>query len=287
MTTARLHDDAALDLTILGDGPAILLPVSTRVPDGEAAEQMRAWGADPALGRTLATALADAGLRVVAADYEGHLAAHPQHHTLTAAQVAQDLLTIADAAGAERFAYYGYSWLALAGLQLAIRTDRLTALAMGGFPPLGGPYEPMLTVTEATYRMALANRDDPPAPAADVQPGDWDATEVTLSPEQAGQYLTLYESLRGFDELAALDQVVVPRLAFAGENDNIQYGERWGNAYVGLADGLKQHRNELAARGWTVELVPGADHIAAMQARTVLPILVPWLTAHLARPAQE
>ncbi|MEV4703862.1 alpha/beta hydrolase [Actinoplanes sp. NPDC049316] len=282
MTTARLHDDSVLDVTILGDGPALLLPVSMHVPDGDTAEQMRAWGADPALGRTLTTALADAGLRVIAADYEGHRAAHPAQPSLTAANVAKDLLAIADAAGAERFAYYGYSWLALAGLQLALRTDRLAALAMGGFPPLGGPYEPMLTVTAATYRMAVANRDNPPPPATDVQPGDWDATEVTMSPEQAGQYLTLYESLRGFDERAALDRIDVPRLAFAGENDDIQYGERWDRAYVGLADGLKQHRDELTGRGWTVEIVPGADHIVAMQARTVLPILTPWLTAHAA-----
>jgi hypothetical protein len=60
---------------------------------------------------------------------------------------------VADAAGAARFAWYGYSWLALAGLQLAIRTDRLTALAMG-WPPLGGPYAEMLRVTIATHDLA-------------------------------------------------------------------------------------------------------------------------------------
>lgn len=62
----------------------------------------------------------------MAADYEGQLTAHPKPETLTAANVAADLLAIADAAGADRFAYYGYSWLALAGFQLALRTDRLT-----------------------------------------------------------------------------------------------------------------------------------------------------------------
>ena len=126
--------------------------------EGEAAEQMRAWGADPSLGHTLATGLAEAGFRVVTADYEGHLVQHPKPTTLTAAAVAADLLAIADAAGADRFAYYGYSWLALAGLQLALRTDRLTALAMGGYPPLGGPYAAMLSVTAAAHRMAIANQ---------------------------------------------------------------------------------------------------------------------------------
>ncbi|WP_117213749.1 alpha/beta fold hydrolase [Allorhizocola rhizosphaerae] len=279
MATARLHDGSSLRVDEFGDGPAVLLPVSTTVIEGEAAERMRAWGADPNTGHTLATGLADAGLRVLAADYEGHLASHPKPRTLDASAVAADLLAVADAAGVDRFAYYGYSWLALAGLQLAIRTDRLTALAMGGFPPLGGPYEAMLSVTRTAHDMALANRDKPPAPATatETQPGDWDSVEFTQTPDQTGQYFTLYQSLRGFDERAALARLSVPRLAFAGANDNITYGPQWGNAYVAIADGLKAHRDELIERGWTVELIPDADHMSAMQAAAVLPILTPWL----------
>jgi pimeloyl-ACP methyl ester carboxylesterase len=280
MVTARLHDGSSLRVAVFGDGPAVLLPVSTTVIDGAAAERMRAWGADPSLGHTLATSLADAGLRAVAADYEGHLAQHPKPRTLTASTVATDLLAVADAAGVDRFAYYGYSWLALAGLQLAIRTDRLTALAMGGFPPLGGPYGPMLTVTRAAHRMALAmavaNRDKRPD-VAEVQPGDWDTVETTQTPDQSQQYLTLYESLQGFDERAALDRLRVPRLAFAGVTDNIAYSPKWDNAYVAIADALRDHGDELTTRGWTVALIPDADHMGAMQAATVLPILTPWL----------
>ena len=277
MATARLHDGAPLEVAVLGEGPAVLLPVSTTVIDGEAAEQMRAWGADPNLGHTLATSLADAGLRVFAADYEGHLAQHPKPRTLSASTVATDLLAIADAAVVDRFAYYGYSWLALAGLQLAIRTDRLTALAMGGFPPLGGPYGPMLAVTRAAHRMALANRDKQPDAATEVQPGDWDTVEITQTPDQTQQYLTLYESLQDFDERAALDRLSVPRLAFAGANDNIAYGANWDNAYVAIADALREHRDEVTKRGWAVELIPDTDHMSAMQAARVLPILTPWL----------
>jgi len=257
------------------------LPVSTTVSDGEAAEQMRAWGADPNLGHTLATSLADAGHRVIAADYEGHLAEHPKPRTLSAATVATDLLAIADAAGVGRFAYYGYSWLALAGFQLAIRTDRLTALAMGGFPPLDGPYGSMLTVTRAAHRMALANRDKQPA-AAELQPGDWDAVEVTQTPDQTQQYVTLYESVQNFDERAALDRLSIPRLAFAGANDNIRYGAKWDSAYVAIADAVRRRRDELTRQGWTVELIPDTDHIGAMQASNVLPILTPWLKTNAA-----
>jgi len=262
----------------MGDGPAVLLPVGTTVIEGEAAEQVRAWGADPNLGPTLATGLAGAGLRVLAADYEGHLAEHPKPRTLDAATVAADLLAIADAAAADRFAYYGYSWLALAGLQLAIRTDRLTALVMGGFPPLDGPYDAMLAVTRTAHRMASTERPDT---TAEVRPGDWDSVPVTLRPDQTRQYVTLYESLQDFDERAALDRVHVPRLAFAGANDNITYGAAWDDAYVAIAEPLIRNRDELTRRGWTVQLVPDTDHMSAMQAATVLAILIPWLTRNV------
>jgi pimeloyl-ACP methyl ester carboxylesterase len=270
-----MHDGTKIDVTVLGAGPTVLLPVNTTPIEGEVAEQMRAWGADPALGHTLATALAEAGFQVVAADYEGHLTEHPKPGTLTPTAVAADLLAVADAAGADRFAYYGYSVLAVFGLQLALRTDRLTALAMGGYPPLGGPYDAMLAVTGTAHEMAVANQGKEFGP---VEPGDWDSAEVTLTPDQTRQYVTLYESLRGFDEAAALDRLTVPRLAFAGADDNIAYGPKWGDAYVAIGEPLARHRAELERRGWTVHVVDGADHLSAMRADTVLPILTPWLT---------
>ena len=279
MTMAKLHDGSLVEVTTIGDGPAVLAPVSLTVVEGEAAERMRAWGAQPDLGQALATGLADAGRRVVAADYEGHLAAHPAGGTLTADAVAADLLAIADAAGVAEFAYYGYSWLALAGLQLAIRTDRLTGLAMGGFPPLGGPYDGMLAVTRAAHRMAGENvgRDLPDQ--SGIEPGDWDAAEVTQSPDQTRQFVTLYESLIGFDERAALDRVTAPRLAFAGSADVIDYGPQWGGVRVEIGPPLAAHRAELVERGWTVEVVEGGDHVTVMRTATALPILTRWLAA--------
>jgi pimeloyl-ACP methyl ester carboxylesterase len=279
MVTAELHDNASLNVSVRGEGPTVLVPVSTARVEGEAADRLRAWGTDPNLGDNLATGLAEAGFRVVTADYEGHLAAHPKPGTLTASAVAADLLAIADAAGADRFAYYGYSWLALSGLQLATRTDRLAALAMGGFPALGAPFRPMLTVTSATHRMAVANRDAPPR-TVEVEPGDWDSAEVTVSPEQTGQYLTLYQSLQDFDEQAALTHLTIPRLVFAGADDNIRYGPKWDNAYVPIGEAVAAHRDELTGQGWTVEVLPGADHMSAMQSETVLPLLIPWLRKH-------
>src|SRR5258707_1242604 len=140
---------------------------------------MLQYGTDPALGPSLIKGLSDA-FRVVAFDYEGQCQRFPKPDTLTPANVTSDLLAVADAVEADQFAYYGYSWLAMIGLQLAIRTDRLLALMMGGFPPLGGPYEEMLRVTTATNEMASGARTTPPADES-----EWSG--MTLSRDQTRQ----------------------------------------------------------------------------------------------------
>src|SRR5689334_12542246 len=143
MTDAPFHDGSSIEIEVNGEGPTLLLPVNPHPVTGPQAQAMREWGADPALGQALIKGLSDA-FRVVAFDYEGQCLRLPKPDTLTPANAASDLLAVADAVGADRFASYGYSWLALIGLQLAIRTDRLSALIMGGFPPLDGPYAAML-----------------------------------------------------------------------------------------------------------------------------------------------
>jgi pimeloyl-ACP methyl ester carboxylesterase len=283
MVEARLHDDSTIAVEVDGRGPAVLLPVNPRPVEGPQAEEMRRWGADPALGRTLVDGLSDA-FRVVAFDYEGHLLQVPKPDTLTPATVVGDLLAVADAAGADRFAYYGYSWLALAGLQLGIRTDRLAALVMGGFPPLDGPYGPMLQVTTATHAMAMANAASPPSPAPAGEPAgepDWSQVQVSLTEAQTRQFVTLYQALQGFDDRAAQAQLGCPRLCVVGSADEITYDERWGGVTVSMADPVIGRRGELEALGWEVRVLEGLDHTQAMQAVHVLPILRPWLIGTL------
>src|SRR4029450_4722217 len=152
MPEARPHDGSAIEVQVHGQGPALLLPVNPRPVEGPQADEMRRWGNDPALGRLLVDGLADA-FRVVAFDYEGQVLATPKPDTLVPDNLARDFLAVADSAGAERFAWYGYSWLAVGGLQLAIRTDRLTALVMGGWPPIDGPYAEMLGGAVAAHRL--------------------------------------------------------------------------------------------------------------------------------------
>jgi pimeloyl-ACP methyl ester carboxylesterase len=224
---------------------------------------------------------------VVAFDYEGHVLQAPKPDTLTPANLAGDLLAVADAAGADRFAYYGYSWLAIAGMQLAIRSDRLTALAMGGYPPLDGPYAPMLQVTTATHEMAVANQTSPPpaqppgeSPESPGEP-DWSQVEMTLSEAQTRQFVTLYQALQDFDDRAAQAQLRCPRLCFVGSADEIAYDQRWGGVRVDIAGPVIARRAELEALGWQVEVLEGLDHMQAMQAAQVLPILRPWLIGSL------
>jgi pimeloyl-ACP methyl ester carboxylesterase len=284
MPEARLHDGSAIEVQVHGEGPALLLPVNPRPVVGPQAEVLRRWGNDPALGRSLVDGLKD-GFRVVAFDYEGHVLATPKPDTLVPDNIARDFLAVADSAGADRFAWYGYSWLALSGLQLAIRTDRVSALVMGGFPPIDGPYADYLRVTTATHRMAAETRaGTAPQTTAPTAPDevDWSSVEVTMSEAQTRQFVTLYRALQGFDDRAAQARLACPRLCFAGSADEIDYGERWGGVRVRLARPLLERRAELEGYGWAVQVLDGLDHTQAMQAASVLPLLRPWLTAALA-----
>lgn len=283
MPKATLHDGSTIAIEVHGAGPTLLLPVNPQPVTGPQAEAMRQWGADPALGYSLIAGLRDV-FRVVVFDYEGHLLRTPEPDSLTPANAVSDLLAIADAAGADRFAYYGYSWLALIGLQLAIRTDRLTALVMGGFPPLNGPYAAMLRVTTAAHEMAVASANTTEVAAdqqSTVEAGDWSSVQVTMSPDQTRQFVTLYQALQDFDDRAAQTRITCPRLCFVGSADAIQYGKRWGDVYVSLADPIVRGQAQLADFGWEVRVLDGLDHLKAMQAQQVLPILRSWLASRV------
>jgi pimeloyl-ACP methyl ester carboxylesterase len=283
MPDATLHDGSTIEIEVHGTGPTLLLPVNPQPVTGPQAEAMRQWGADPALGHSLIADLRDI-FRVVAFDYEGHLLRTPQPDSLTPANAVSDILAIADAAGADQFAYYGYSWLALIGLQLAIRTERLTALVMGGFPPLNGPYAAMLRVTMAAHEMAVAaaKADEGAADQqSTVEAGDWSSVQVTTSPEQTRQFATLYQALQGFDDRAAQAHITCPRLCFAGSADEIQYGPKWDDVLVSIAGPIIAERSELESLGWEVRVLDGLDHLQAMQAKQVAPILRSWLASQL------
>jgi pimeloyl-ACP methyl ester carboxylesterase len=274
--TARLHDGSTIKAEVSGTGPVVLLPLNPVSLEGKEAEEKQKWGVDPALGRHFIEGLNDI-FTVVAFDYEGHRMAHPAPDTLTPDTITEDILAVADAAGAKTFAYYGYSWLALCALQLGIRTERVKALIMGAFPPIDGPYKEMWAVTKAAYEMAL----HPEAVAPKDPDNIWDAVDMTIPIDQVKQFFTLYDALQDFDDWAIQDKITCPRLCFVGSADKQEYSERWGGVTVDMATPLISKANELQKYGWDVEIFKGLDHISAMQPKNVLPIIRPWLLSSL------
>jgi pimeloyl-ACP methyl ester carboxylesterase len=197
--------------------------------------------------------------RVVVMSYPGR----PKNHTLTPDNVSDDMLRIADAAAVEDFAWWGYSWGGVVGMQLALRTDRLTALAMTGFPPLGGPYAEMLR-----YSRALAG----------VEVDAFGATIPEEQRAQLPQFVTYYEAMAQFDDRAAQRRITCPRLCFVGGEDRITAGTE---PIADLGAIVGRHQAELEALGWAVEVIPGKDHLGAMASDVVLPRLSHFLDHHL------
>lgn len=171
---------------------------------------------------------------------------------LTADRVCADLLSVADAAGFDRFAYFGYSWSGAVGLQLAARTDRLSALAIGGWPPLEAPY--------AAIHAATCDR------IADVPPS---AMVILRSADQYRQWSTFYDSLAGWDEAAAVASIACPRFViFGGDGDLVESGHA-----VPIASTIRRTRPQLAALGWEVVELPGHGHDVVLRHDLIAPPL--------------
>lgn len=290
----KMKNGSELEVGLTGnpDRKVIMLPIAKKSVTGQEAETLKLWGVDPELGAKFIAGLSDE-FQILHFDYEGHYMAHPYPEHFTSEYITQDLLRIADQMNMKRFSYYGYSWLALVGLQVAIRTNRLESLIMGGFPPYKGPYEEMRVVTARTYEAALKQHgklEHEPEGQASMnseqmcpEEVDWDNIQIQIDPAQTKQFVTMYQSLLDFDDQLIQDQLSIPRLTFAGEKDTIVYGEKFGNVTVDITGRLQKNKKILENFGWTVEIIKGADmdHTKAMQPSTVLPIILPWLKAHL------
>jgi hypothetical protein len=112
-----------------------------------------------------------------------------------------------------------------------------------------------------------------------AEESEWSGT--ALSRDQTRQFVTLYQALQGFDDRAAQARITCFRLCFVGSADEIQYGENWGNVHVSLAGPVVRGQAQLSDLGWDVRVLDGLDHIQAMQAKQVVPILRSWLTTTL------
>jgi pimeloyl-ACP methyl ester carboxylesterase len=219
---ALIHPAAAQQLprySILGSGPVVL--AFDRGPAGYFEEIARRY-------------------RVVVIQYPPQDPSQAFIDSFTVDRVCNDILAAADQAGAERFDWYGFSWGGVVGLKLATRTSRLTALACGGWPPLGGQYRETLATTEATAARG-GNR----------------------------LYLNFYRSIQDWPEREAVAKLRAPRLVFAGGRD--QFVAEGQNIRIGAL--VAEHRMQLENMGWMVRLVPDFGHELGGRPDVVTPIL--------------
>ena len=189
--------------------------------------------------------------RVLLVDYPNiGRSTSPPAHEMTADRVCSDLLAVVDAAGFDRFVYWGYSWGAAAGLQLATRTDRLLAFVIGGWPPLGAQYRDILE--------AARNQLDDPSPSARV---------VLREPAQYAQWVTFYESVLDWPERAAVEGISCPRMVFFGEQGDVDPG----GENILIASTLRERRRDLEGLGWRVHEIPGREHSVCVDPAVVVP----------------
>jgi pimeloyl-ACP methyl ester carboxylesterase len=197
--------------------------------------------------------------QVLVADYPnvGRSAETDPAH-LTVDRVCADMLEVADAAAFDRFAWWGSTFGAIVGLQLAARSDRVAALVCGGWPPVGGQFDDML-------RIVRARVDDPPR----------SALAVLRRPGQYRQWLAFYESLRGVSETDIVHRVRCPRMVFAGA-DHLLVED---GIPLHIAATLRERRVELETLGWTVVEIAGHDSSLILNPGVQVPAVRAFLDA--------
>lgn len=169
---------------------------------------------------------------------------------LTADRVCADLLGTATAAGFDRFAYWGYSWGGAVGLQLATRTDRLSALVIGGWPPLDAPYAGILRAT-------LAKQAEPEA----------SSLAVLRSKAQYAQWGHYYRSMLDWPESESVARIACPKMVFFGAaGDLIEAG-----IPIRIASLIRERRADLERQGWRVLEIAGQDHGVTTLPELVVP----------------
>ena len=230
VSNAQVSAQAVRPFTARGSGPALI--VFERQPRGYY---------DPLTDHYRVVVIADAG----ADNSPANIA------SLTADRLCADILAVADAAGVDRFAWFGFSFGSVVGLQLASRTNRLSALVCGGWPPLGGQYAETLAYVEAEAAQGRAT-------AA----------------------LTFYRSIRGWPEREAVSKFTCPRLAFAGNKDEFVAGPA---TRMRIGPLIAAHQAELERMGWTVQLIDGFGHELGGRPDVIMPILRRFLDPLLVR----
>jgi pimeloyl-ACP methyl ester carboxylesterase len=188
-----------------------------------------------------------------------------RRESLSVTNAVKDVLEIADAAGAEEFAWWGYSFGGALGLQLAARTDRISALVVGGYPPIWQPTSEMLA---SVYRM-LRMQETMSHLVQGLPP---------IDPEIHRQSIEFYSSIAAQDEYALVESISCPRMVFHDSEDCINLG----GLNHDLAERTRASEEELISLGWRVNWIEtGLGHFALQNPEKCLPAFVPFLDSVL------
>jgi len=203
--------------------------------------------------------------RVITADYPRGIGETTpvRAHLLTIDNVAREIELIADAAGADSFAWWGYSWGALVGLYLACMTPRLTCLVTGGWPPLAPLFADMLDMCRGMEE-ELFQAEGVPSGVV----------------ESVAGFRMFYEDLVRHDwgpqQISALS---LPRLTYVGDKDVVSQG----GIDLPVTNLWMAQRADLDRLGWRTHLVEGNfDHDGVIEAPDqVLPVVTTFLASAL------
>ena len=176
----------------------------------------------------------------------------------TALNAVDDIERIADAAGAESFAWWGYSFGGAVGLQVAAHSKRVSAVVIAGYPPFWQPMSDMLTAVHQMKAQLIETMGDAAAPHVGA----------------SDQSITFYSSIADIDQKALLEKITVPRLVYQDVNDVIEIGGMEHD----LSKRTRAAEDELKAMGWEVAWIDsGLDHYAMRDAEANLSVFAPFL----------
>jgi pimeloyl-ACP methyl ester carboxylesterase len=186
--------------------------------------------------------------KLLMSDYPHIAPTQDQDEIMTVEHVCKDYLAIADAAKIDRFAAIGYSWGGNTVLQLATRSQRVNALAVGGWPAIDGPYEHLLETTEKLHR------DSPERP------------EVI-------RFVNYYRSLHNWPERAEVAKLKCPRLNY------IDAGDAGDTDFIGR---FRKNKKVLQELGWeATEINSGSGHPGGLMPEIACPVIGTFLDKHL------
>lgn len=248
-------DGSDIYYEVLGEGPCLLLGYPFTASAGNAAF------APSDLRETFVKPLAEQ-FRVIVSDYPRGVgrSTNARPELMTRETVATEMLAVADAAGADTFTWWGYSWGAINGLHLATRSSRVQALVAGGWPPLSTSFDVLLEMSAGLEEQFAG-------------------VEGLSSDHRAmvSGFRFFYEDVVSTGwELEQVRSLTIPRLTYVGDSDVMVQG----GVELQITRPWLESEQELADLGWQTRLLPGGlDHLGAMTSGDhVLPAVLPFLS---------